>query len=334
MSLSRQVTYGPVSKVSSAICAGCISLALIAGAAAQSYPARPVRIIVPFAPGGPTDIVARTVGQKLSESFGQPVVVDNRPGAGGVVGADLAAKSGADGYTLLLCSTGAMAINPGLIARMPYDPLRDLTPITLVVTIPYLLLVNPNFSAQSVREVIALARAKPGELNYGSAGTGTTSHLAMELFRSMANIRVTHVPYKGSALAATDLVGGQLQLLFDAPPSSLPFVRSGRLRALGISSARRTALLPDMPTISEAGVPGYEVLTWSGICAPSGTPRAIVERLNTAMVAGITTRESREKFAAIGADVVANSPDAYREFIVSELAKWSRVIKEAGVAAH
>ena len=328
------MTYGPVSKVSSAFCAGCISLALIAGAAAQSYPARPVRIIVPFAPGGPTDIVARTVGQKLSESFGQPVVVDNRPGAGGVVGADLAAKSGADGYTLLLCSTGAMAINPGLIARMPYDPLRDLTPITLVVTIPYLLLVNPNFSAQSVREVIALARAKPGELNYGSAGTGTTSHLAMELFRSMANIRVTHVPYKGSALAATDLVGGQLQLLFDAPPSSLPFVRSGRLRALGISSARRTALLPDMPTISEAGVPGYEVLTWSGICAPSGTPRAIVERLNTAMVAGITTRESREKFAAIGADVVANSPDAYREFIVSELAKWSRVIKEAGVAAH
>ena len=299
-----------------------------------AYPDKPIRIIVPFAPGGPTDIVARTVGQKLTESLGQPVVVDNRPGAGGVVGADLAAKSAADGYTLLLCSTGAMAINPGLLPKMPYEPLRDFAPITLVVTIPYLLLVNPNFSAQSVKEVIALARAKPGQLNYGSAGTGTTSHLAMELFRSMANIQVSHVPYKGSSPAATDLVGGQLQLLFDAPPSSLPFVRSGRLRALGISTAKRTPLLPDMPTISEAGVPGYEVLTWSGICAPAKTPHAIVTRLNSAIVKGVTNQESRERFAAIGADVIANSPEDYRQFIVAELAKWSRVIKEAGVAAH
>ena len=302
--------------------------------AAETFPSKPVRIIVPFAAGGPTDIVARTVGQQLTLAFGQPVVIDNRPGAGGVVGADLAAKSAPDGYTLLLCSTGAMAINPGLLPSMPYDPVRDLAPITLVVTIPYLLLVNPSYPAQSVKELLAIARAKPGQLNYGSAGNGTTSHLAMELFRSMAGIRVTHVPYKGSAPAATDLVGGQLQLLFDAPPSSLPFVRSGRLRALGISTMRRTPLLPDVPTISEAGVPGYEVLTWSGICAPAGTPRAVITRLNEAIVKGVTSRETRERFAALGADVVANSPDEYREFILAELAKWSRVIREAGVVAH
>jgi len=312
----------------------CLAAHAFATAAAPPFPAKPVRIIVPFAPGGPTDIVARTVGQQLTLALSQPVVVDNRPGAGGVVGADLAAKSAADGYTLLLCSTGAMAINPGLLASMPYDPVRDLAPITLVVTIPYLLLVNPAYPAQSVKELLALTRARPGQLNYGSAGTGTTSHLAMELFRSMAGIQVTHVPYKGSAPAATDLVGGQLQLLFDAPPSSLPFVRSGRLRALGISTLRRTPLLPDMPTIHEAGVPGYEVLTWSGICAPAGTPKAVVARLNEAIVQGVTSRETRDRFAALGADVVANSPDEYRKFILAELAKWSRVIREAGVVAH
>ncbi len=314
--------------------AACLLLTAHGSAADQAFPAKPVRIIVPFAAGGPTDIVARTVGQQLTFAFGQPVVVDNRPGAGGVVGADLAAKSPGDGYTLLLCSTGAMAINPGLLSSMPYDPVRDLAPITLVVTIPYLLLVNPSFPAQSVRELLALARSKPGQLNYGSAGTGTTSHLAMELFRSLAGIKVTHVPYKGSAPAATDLVGGQLQLLFDAPPSSLPFVRSGRLRALGISTLRRTPLLPDIPTIDEAGVPGYEVLTWSGICAPAGTPKTIIARLNQAIVQGVTRRETRERFAALGADVVANSPDEYRKFILAELAKWSRVIKESGAAAH
>jgi tripartite-type tricarboxylate transporter receptor subunit TctC len=303
-------------------------------AAAPAYPVKPVRIVVPFAAGGPTDIVARTVGQQLTLAFAQPVVIDNRPGAGGVTGADLAAKSAPDGYTLLLCSTGAMAINPGLLPSMPYDPVRDFAPITLVVTIPYLLLVQPSFPAQSVKDVVAYAKARPGQMNYGSAGTGTTSHLAMELFRSMAGISVVHVPYKGSALAATDLVGGQLQLLFDAPPSSLPFVRSGKLRALGISSARRTPLLPDMPTISEAGVPGYEVLTWSGICAPARTPHAIIGRLNEAIIRGVSSRETRDKFSALGADVVADTPEAYGRFILSELAKWSRVIKESGAAAH
>ncbi|MEO7727776.1 MAG: tripartite tricarboxylate transporter substrate binding protein [Burkholderiales bacterium] len=316
------------------LCGACCLAAPALHAADAAFPTKPVRIIVPFAPGGPTDIVARTVSQQLTQLFGQAVVVDNRPGAGGVVGADLAAKSAPDGYTLLLCSTGAMAINPGLLSKMPYDSVRDFAPITLVVTIPYLLLVNPGFAAQSVKDLLALAKAKPGQLNYGSAGIGTTSHLAMELFRSMAGISVVHVAYKGSSPAATDLVGGQLQLMFDAPPSALPFVRGGKLRALGISTLRRTPLLPDMPTINEAGVPGYEVLTWSGICAPARTPQAIVARLNEAIVKGITSNETRGRFAAIGADVVANSPDDYRKFIAAELAKWSRVIKEAGVVAH
>jgi tripartite-type tricarboxylate transporter receptor subunit TctC len=314
--------------------ANCGFCAAPANAAEQPYPVKSVRIIVPFAAGGPTDIVARTVGQQLTLAMAQPVVIDNRPGAGGVVGADLAAKSAADGYTLLLCSTGAMAINPGLLPNMPYDAVKDFSPITLVVTIPYLLLVQPAFSAQSVKEVVALAKTRPRQLNYGSAGTGTTSHLAMELFRSMAGIEVMHVPYKGSAPAATDLVGGQLQLLFDAPPSSLPFVRSGKLRAIGISTLRRTPLLPEIPTISEAGVPGYEVLTWSGICAPARTPRPVIARLNATIVNGVTTRETRERFAALGADVVANSAEDYARFIASELAKWSRVIRDAGVAAH
>jgi tripartite-type tricarboxylate transporter receptor subunit TctC len=299
-----------------------------------AYPVKPVRIIVPFAAGGPTDIVARTVGQQLTLAFGQSVVIDNRPGAGGVLGADLAAKSASDGYTLLLCSTGAMAINPGLLPAMPYDPVRDFAPITLVVTIPYLLLVQPAFPAQSVKDLVAYAKSRPGQMNYGSAGTGTTSHLAMELFRSVAGISIVHVPYKGSALAATDLVGGQLQLMFDAPPSALPFVRSGKLRALGISTKRRSQLLPEMPTISEAGMPGFEVLTWSGICAPARTPHAIIARLNDAIVKGVSSRETRDKFSALGADVVADTAESYGRFIVSELTKWSRVIKESGAAAH
>jgi len=305
-----------------------------AAALAQSYPSRVVRMVVAYPPGGSIDVVARLVNQRLTSAFGQQFIIDNRAGAAGNIGTDYVAKAANDGYTLLMGSAASISSAPAVYAKLPYDPVRDLAPITLIVTIPYLLLVNPAYPAQSVKELLALARARPGQLNYGSAGTGTTSHLAMELFRSMAGIQVTHVPYKGSAPAATDLVGGQLQLLFDAPPSSLPFVRSGRLRALGISTLRRTPLLPDMPTIHEAGVPGYEVLTWSGICAPAGTPKAVVARLNEAIVQGVTSRETRDRFAALGADVVANSSEEYRKFILAELAKWSRVIREAGVVAH
>ena len=318
------------------IAAATVGLSLLCAHAvpAQQFPAKPIRIVVPFAPGGPTDIVGRIVGQRLTESFGQTVVVDNRAGAGGVVGADLAAKAPGDGYTLLLCSTSAMAINPSLMAKMPYDSVRDFAPISLIVTIPYLLLVSAASPIQSTQELIALAQSKPGQMTYGSAGTGSTSHLAGELFKSMAKIDIVHVPYKGSAPASTDLIGGQLQFIFDAVAVALPLVRGGKLRALGISTPRRSQLVPDIPTMAEGGVPGYEVTTWHGICAPAATPRPIVTTLNHAIVKGLTQPETRQRLAGIGAEVVASSPEEFGRFIKSELQKWSRLIKESGASAH
>lgn len=301
---------------------------------AQTYPTKPIRIVVPFAPGGPTDIVGRTVAQRLSEIFGQSVVVDNRAGVGGVVGADLVAKAPPDGYTLLLCSTGAMAINPELLPKMPYDSVRDFAPLTHVVTIPYLLLVAGNSPIQSVKELIALARSKPGEINYGSAGLGSTSHLAGELFKSMAKIQIVHVPYKGSAPAGTDLIGGQLQMMFDAVAVALPLVRGGKLRALGISTPRRSQLVPDVPTIDESGVPGYEVSTWHGICAPAATPPRIVALLNQAIVKGINQPDTRQRLAGIGAEIIGGSSEDFARFIKSERQKWSRIIRESGASAH
>lgn len=310
------------------------SLLFAQGAAAQEYPTKPIRMVVPFAPGGPTDIVGRAVSQRLTETLGQTVVVDNRAGAGGVVGADLVAKSPPDGYTMLLCSTGAMAINPSLMPNIPYDSGRDFAPLSLVVTIPYLLLVSANSPVQSVKELITQARAKPGQINYGSAGVGSTSHLAGELFKSMAKIGIVHVPYKGSAPAATDLIGGQLQTMFDAVAVALPLVRGGKLRALGISTAKRTALVPDVPTISESGVPGYEVATWHGICAPARTPPAVVKTLNHAIVSAVNHPDTRQRLVGIGADVVGSTPEAFGRFLQSELAKWSRIVKQSGASAH
>jgi tripartite-type tricarboxylate transporter receptor subunit TctC len=313
---------------------GCALLFFQNAAVAQQFPTKPLRMVVPFAPGGPTDIVGRAVSQRLTESFGQTVVVDNRAGAGGVVGADLVAKSPPDGYTLLLCSTGAMAINPSLMPNMPYDAVRDFAPLSLVVTIPYLLLVSAGSPLQSVKDLIAAAKAKPGQINYGSAGIGSTSHLAGELFKSMAKIDIVHVPYKGSAPAATDLIGGQLQTMFDAVAVALPLVRGGKLRALGISTTKRSALVPDVPTIAESGVPGYEVATWHGICAPAGTPPAVVSTLNRGIVAAVNQPDTRQRLVGIGADVVGSTPEAFGQFIRSELAKWSRIIKQSGASAH
>ncbi len=320
-------------KISVAMLGGCVLL-LQASAQAQSFPAKPLRLVVPFAPGGPTDIVGRAVAQRLTEFFGQTVVVDNRPGAGGVVGAELVARSPADGYTLLLCSTGAMAINPGLLPKIPYDSVRDFAPLSLVVTIPYLLLVNAGSSMQSVKDLVGAARARPGAIVYGSAGVGSTSHLAAELFKSMAKIDMVHVPYKGSAPAATDLIGGQLQTMFDAVAVALPLVRGGKLRALGISTAQRSPLVPDVPTIAEAGVPGYEVATWHGFCAAAGTPRAVVTALNDAIVKAVNHPDTRQRLTGIGADVVGGSPEAFGVFIKAELAKWARIIKQSGASAH
>jgi tripartite-type tricarboxylate transporter receptor subunit TctC len=315
------------------IAVGC-ALLLSQSAVAQQFPTKPLRMVVPFAPGGPTDIVGRAVSQRLTESFGQTVVVDNRAGAGGVVGADLVAKSPPDGYTLLLCSTGAMAINPSLMPNMPYDAVRDFAPLSLVVTIPYLLLVSAGSPLQSVKDLIAAAKAKPGQINYGSAGIGSTSHLAGELFKSMAKIDIVHVPYKGSAPAATDLIGGQLQTMFDAVAVALPLVRGGKLRALGISTTKRSALVPDVPTIAESGVPGYEVATWHGICAPAGTPPAVVGTLNRGIVAAVSQPDTRERLVGIGAEVVGSTPEEFGRFMHSELAKWSRIVKQSGASVH
>ncbi len=299
--------------------------------AAQPYPAKPVRLIVPFAAGGGSDFVARVVAQKFNEAFGQPVVIDNRGGAGGAIGTELAAKAPPDGYTLLLGSAGPLTIQPGLSARLPYDPVRDLAPITMVSSIPYVMVVHPSLPAKSVRELVALARAKPGQLNFGSPGNGTTTHLATELFKVAAKFDAVHVPYKGVAPAVTDLLAGQTQFMSGDLSTLMPQVKAGRLRALAVTGAGRSALAPEVPTVAESGVPGYEAIGWFGILAPGATPREVVARLNAVLVKGITEADARERLAALGGDVVANAPAEFAVRIRDDLAKWSRLIKAIGL---
>mgnify|MGYP006272926315 CR=1 FL=1 len=301
---------------------------LIAGnASAQNFPERPLRIIVPFAAGGPTDIVSRVVGQKVSEYTGQPVIVDNRPGAGGNIGTELAAKSPPDGYTLLLCSSGPMVVTPALGEKMPYDPVKDLSAVSLLVTIPYLLLVNSASGPSSVKELIALAHKNRGKLNYGSAGQATTSYFAALLFSRMANIDMSHIPYKGSSQAGTDLAGGQLNVLFEAVPAALTLVKTNKVKTLGVSSLHRLQFLPEIPTIAENGVPGYEVGTWSGLCTAGGTPHAVVEKLSGFFQRSLKEPEIRQRFAGLGAEVVGNGPKEYSAFIRQEQDKWAKLVK-------
>lgn len=312
--------------------AACCVLVAAANALA-AYPVRPVRLVVPYAPGGPTDIVARVVGQKLAEDFGQSVLVDNRPGAGGLLGADLVAKSAPDGHTLLLCSSGPMAVSPALGQKMPYDPDRDIAPVSLVVTIPYVLLVPANGPAD-VKELIATARRNPGKLNFGSAGQATTSYFAAALFASMAKIDMAHVPYKGSSQAGSDLAGGHVQMMFEAIPAALPLVKSGKARMLGVSTLHRFPLLPDVPSIAETAVPGYESSTWSGICAPARTEGAIVEQLSAAIRKAVASPEIQERFTALGAATVANTPREFAAFIAADRAKWTAIAQETGTRAR
>ena len=306
--------------------AACLGALAIPHAASQTYPSRPLRIIVPYAPGGPTDIVARVVGERLSEALGQPVVVDNRPGAGGLTGTALVAKATPDAYTLLLCSSGPMAVSPALGEKLPYDPQRDLAPVSLVVTIPYLLLTNAAGPA-SVKELVASAQKHPGKLNYGSAGPATTSYFAAALFTSMAKIEMTHIPYKGSSQAAADLAGGHLQMLFEAVPAALAISKTGKVRILGVSTLQRFPLMPDLPTISESGVSGYEASTWSGICTTAGAPQAAIERVSRAIARSLEEPETRKRFASLGAIVVGNTARQYADFIRDEQEKWRRLVK-------
>jgi tripartite-type tricarboxylate transporter receptor subunit TctC len=311
-----------------------VALALFAVLAeAQDYPVRPVRIVVPFAAGGPNDIIARLVGQKLAEALGQQVVIDNRPGAGGNIGTDSVAKAPPDGYTLLSAGPGSLIMNP-LMGKVPYNTARDFAPVSLMATAPNVLVVHPSVPAKTVKELIALARAQPGRLNYASGGAGSSAHLAAALFAAMAGIDLAHVPYKGTGPGLNDLLGGQVQLAIFGIPPVLPHIKSGKLRALGVTGKRRSAELPEVPTVDEAGVPGYEVNPWYGLLAPAGTPRAIVVRLSSEVTKIVRAAEMGEKLSAQGAEPVGGTPEDYAAVIRADTALWTRVIREAGIKSE
>jgi len=304
-------------------------LALLPPAAtAADYPARPIRLIVPFAAGGAADLIGRITGRLLSAALAVPVVIDNRGGAGGNIGADLAAKSPPDGYSLLMGNAPTLAINASLFGHLPYDPVTDFAPIGLVAEVPLLLLVHPDARIDSVRGLIAAAHARP--LTYASGGNGSTTHLSMELLKTMTGIDLLHVPFNGSAPAIVALTAGEVQVMMDLVPSSIAQVRAGRLTALAISTARRSALLPELPTIAESGVPGYAVSSWFGVVAPAGTPAPIVARLNRELVAALDRPDARARLAALGADPMSDTPAEFAAFIRRELATWANVVKVSG----
>jgi tripartite-type tricarboxylate transporter receptor subunit TctC len=297
---------------------------------ASDYPARPIRLIVPFAPGGSNDIMARLVGQKFSENMGQQVIVDNRPGASGIVGTEIAARGTPDGYTLLMMSL-TLAVNPSLYRKLPYDTEKSLVPVTLVASAPLMLVVHPSLPVKSLKDLIAYAKAHPGKLNFGSGGRGATPHLAGEMLKTMAGLEMTHVPYKGGGPALADLVGGQIQLMLENIPSTLPFVKAGKLRALAVSGSSRSALLPDLPTLDEAGLKGYEIVGWNGLFFPAGTPRPIVQKIHAETVKMLAQPDVKERLATLGAEGVGSSPAEFAAFVRSEIAKWARVVKQAGL---
>jgi len=307
--------------------------AALAGAvsvSAQPYPSRPVRFIVPFPPGGATDIIAREIAQKLGEGFRQQVVVDNRGGGGQKIGTDLVAKSTPNGYTILLCSV-SHAINPGLYPKLPYDSIHDFAPIALVASTSLALVVHPSLAANSVKELIALATVRPGKLNYGSSGNGTGGHLASELFKTMTGIGMTHIPYKGGGPAYVDLIAGQIDLMITSPAPMVPLVKAGKLRALATTGSRRSSSMPDVPTIAEAGVAGFEAISWYGILAPAGTSREIVARLQAEIAKALQLAEVRERFSGQGLEIIGGTPAEFSAYLKVELAKWSRVIKLANI---
>jgi len=301
-----------------------------APAAAQQYPVKPIRFIAPNLPGGPTDIQARLIGQKLAESMGQPVVIENRAGASGIIGTEAAAKSPPDGYTLVTGNNATFGANVSLFKKLPYDPVKDFAPIVWVSTQPNILVVHPSLPVKSVKELIAFARARPGELNYAGTGMGAAANLSAELFKSMTGTRMVGVSYKSAAPALTDLIAGQTQLMFATSLSVMPHIRSERLRALGVTTARRTQALPELPTIAEAGVPGFEATTWHGVFVPAGTPAAIVDKLNAEINRMLQLPDVRERLAAMGAEIVGGTPQEFADHIGREIPKWAKVIRETG----
>jgi len=306
---------------------------LALGAAAQSWPSKPIHFIVPYPAGGPLDTVARLLGQKVGERLKQPIVVENKPGAGGNIGADFVAKAPPDGYTILMGAVATHAINPSLYPSIPYDAQRDFAPVTQVASTPNVLVVNPAVPAKTVAELVAYARKNPGKLNFGSGSTGSAGHLAGELMKSLAGIDMTHVPYKGAAAAMQDLLAGRLDLMFDNLASAQSQIRAGTVRALAVTTARRAALAPDIPTLVEAGLPGFDVNTWFGVFAPAATPPAVVQRLHDEFAAVLATAEVKDRMLALGAEPVASTPAEFGDYVQAEARKYARLVKASGAKA-
>ncbi|MDR7306170.1 tripartite-type tricarboxylate transporter receptor subunit TctC [Rhodoferax saidenbachensis] len=300
---------------------------------AASYPGKPIRLVVPFTPGGSTDILARAIGQKLNEAWGQPVVIDNVPGAGGSIGADKVAKAPADGYTLLMGHIGTLAVNPSLYPNLPYDPVKSFAPVAWVARVPNVLVVHPSVPAKNVQELVALAKAKPGQLNYGSGGNGSAANLATEYFKLQTNTSLLHIPYRGTAPAVTDLVGGQIQVLFTGAPAVINQVKTGQMRALAVSSPKRMDALPDVPTVAESGFPGFEADQWYGVVAPVGTPADIVAKLNTQINLALNSPELKTRLNTEGAIATPDTPANFGKLIVREIARWKPVLSNGRVKA-
>ena len=308
-----------------------VALALVAGAvAAQNYPAKPIRIVVPFPPGGGTDLVARTVAQKMHETLGQTAVVDNRAGAHGSIGADLVAKAPADGYTVMI-TIASHAINPTLYPKLPYDTLGDLAPVSLLAEYPFVITVHPSMPVKTIKEFVAFAKSRPGQLSFASSGNGSGPHLGMELFANMAGISMVHVPYKGAGQAMTDLVSGQVQVFLNNFLAGMPMIRAGKLRALAVTSNKRSIAAPELPTVVEAGVPGYVVTGWYGMFVPAATPAPVVATLHTATVKALRSKDVSERLSNEAAEIVASTPQQFAEFLKAEIAKWAGVIRKAKV---
>ncbi len=307
-----------------------LALAALAGAAAsQDYPHKTIRMIVPFAAGGPTDVIARTIAQKLTESWGQPVVIDNRGGAGGNLGTDIAAKAAPDGYTVVMVIVGH-AINASLYSKLPYDPVKDFAPVSPTGAATIVLVAHPSLQAKTVKELTALGKSKPGKINWGSPGTGTPHHLAGEMFKTLTGIDMVHIPYKGAAPAIVDVLGGQVSLAFVSLPAALPHIRAGKLTALGTSGPQRSAVAPDVPTIAEAGFPGYELENWYGLLAPAGTPRTVVTKLNGEIVKILQAPDVKERLNSQGFEIRTSTPEQFAAYLKSEIVKWAKIVKDSG----
>ena len=311
--------------------AATAAIALAAPAGAQTtYPTRPITLVVPFPAGGSTDLVARVVAEKMTQELGQQIVVENRGGAGGNVGSAAAAKADPDGYTMLMGTVATHALNPALYKKMPFDPVADFSPVSLLVVVPNVLVVNPDFPAKDVAELIALLKAEPGKYSYASSGNGTPLHLSGELFKSMAGVDMVHVPYKGAGPALVDVMGGHVPIMFDNLPSSTDHIKAGKLRGLALTTAERAASMPDLPTVAESGLPGYETYTWNALFAPAGTPPEVIARVNEAAVKALADPDVQAKLQSFGASVVGSTPDELASHVQAELAKWAPVVKASG----